>query len=292
MKHKMFWLVPALVLAMILLPWLQTDASAASTQLSSHPQGMFLRTVPQSGQNGSGQNVVYHGGQVMNGTAKTYAIFWEPKGSKVSKTYNSLLLRYLNDVGNTKLYHNLVQYTDSKGKFPSSSKFGASWVDSQNPYPGSVLTDAQIQNEVTHAMQVNGWTASLQHLFIVFTALNENNTSGTAYHANFNGDTIYAIVPDIFASWHVIPGASPNHDVDADSSILVTSHEQNEAASDATPYIQLAWVDPQGLEIGDKCETFFGHVNADGSNVHWNGHPYIVQGEWDNAITGCTLKGP
>ena len=277
---------------MVLLPWLQTNASAASTHLSFHPQGMFLRTVPQSDQSGSGQNVVYHGGQVMNGTAKTYAIFWEPKGSKVSKTYNSLLLRYLNDVGNTKLYHNLVQYTDSKGKFPSGSKFGASWVDAQTPYPGSVLTDAQIQNEVTHAMQANGWKPSVQHLFIVFTALNENNTSGTAYHANFNGNTIYAIVPDIFAAWHVIPGASPNHDVDANSSILVTSHEQMKLPAMRPRIFSLPGLIPRVWRSATSVRQFFGHVNSDGSNVHWNGHPYIVQGEWDNAITGCTLKGP
>ncbi|HLJ36392.1 MAG TPA: hypothetical protein VKU38_22220 [Ktedonobacteraceae bacterium] len=289
MKHKIVWLVPVLVLAMILLPWLRMNASAASTQLSSHPQGMFLRPVHP---NGNGPNVVYHGGAVMNGTSHTYAIFWEPKGSKVSPNYNSLLLRYLHDVGNTGLYHNLVQYTDSQGKFPTGSKFGASWIDSQTAYPGPVLTDAQIQNEVTHAMKVNGWTATLQHLFIVFTALNENNTAGTAYHGDFNGNTVYATVPDIFAAWHIIPGPSPNHDVAADSSILVTSHEQNEAASDATPFIKIAWIDPQGLEIGDKCETFFGHVNSDGSNVHWNGHAYIVQGEWDNAKHGCTLVGP
>ncbi len=288
MKHKIVWLAPVVVFAMMLLPWLQASAGAASTQAASHPLGMFMRTVHQSG----GPNVTYHGGPVMYGTTHTYAIFWEPKGSKVSPKYNSLLLRYLNDVGNTGLYHNLTQYTDSKGNAPMHSKFGASWLDSQTPYPSSDLTDAQIQQEVTHAMQVNGWTASLQHLFIVFTALNETNTSGTAYHANFNGDTIYAIVPDIFASWHILPGASPNHDVAADSSILVTSHEQNEAASDAEPYVQLAWIDPNGLEIGDKCETFFGHVNSDGSNVRWNGHEYIVQGEWDNHKSNCTMVGP
>ena len=33
-------------------------------------------------------NLIYHGGPVMAGNMKAYAIFWEPSGSFVSSTYN------------------------------------------------------------------------------------------------------------------------------------------------------------------------------------------------------------
>jgi hypothetical protein len=53
-----------------------------------------------------------------------------------------------------------------------------------------------------------------------------------------------------------------------------------------------AWLDSSGAEIGDKCAWTFGRVKSNGSNVTFNGHPYIVQCEWDNAKHGCVLAGP
>ena len=53
-----------------------------------------------------------------------------------------------------------------------------------------------------------------------------------------------------------------------------------------------AWLDSSGQEIGDKCAWSFGTTNTDGSNVNWNGNPYLVQQEWDNAQSGCVLTGP
>ena len=80
-----------------------------------------------------------------------------------------------------------------------------------------------------------------------------------------------------------------NSDQAADETINVTSHEQMEAATD--PLLN-AWLDSSGQEIGDKCAWTFGTTNADGSNVNWNGNPYLVQQEWDNAQSGCVLTGP
>jgi hypothetical protein len=54
------------------------------------------------------------------------------------------------------------------------------------------------------------------------------------------------------------------------------------------------WFGPGGLtdEIGDKCGGVFGPVNAQGADIYFKGHPYILQKEWDNAISGCALTGP
>ncbi len=108
----------------------------------------------------------------MVGTVKTYAIFWEPTGSYVSPTYNSLILRYFQDVGGTPLYHNNSQYANSHNKHPVTSTLGGSWLDTR-PYPGPKLMETDIQQEVTLALQTNGWTPSIHKLFIVFAAKGE-----------------------------------------------------------------------------------------------------------------------
>ena len=84
---------------------------------------------------------------------------------------------------------------------------------------------------------------------------------------------------------------SPNRDVTADAEINLTSHEQMESATDPEAS---GWFGPGGLtyEIADKCLGVFGPLNAKGGDVYFKGHPYILQEEWDNAVSGCVLTGP
>jgi hypothetical protein len=87
-------------------------------------------------------------------------------------------------------------------------------------------------------------------------------------------------------------GSSPNHDIDADTEISLTSHEQMELATDPEA---TGWFDSTGFfngEIADKCARVFGPLDANGSNVSFNDHPYIVQEEWDNTVSACVLSGP
>lgn len=244
----------------------------------------------------------------MGDTAKAYAIFWEPKGTFVGEGYNELLKRYFNDVGDSPLYENNEQYTDTSGKAPEDASLANTWVD-RSPYPTTpVIFDADIQNEVTHAMLVKGWTPSINHIFFVFLSLNEHlcidqtfqacDSPGgfCAYHAAFGleaSPTIYAAMPydgNSLAGCYGLSG-SPNQNAAADAEISTTSHEQIEAATDP---LGNAWFDKNGGsgEIGDKCAYVYGPLKKDGSNVSWNGHHYVVQSEWDNAVSGCVLKGP
>ncbi|GAC1302710.1 MAG: hypothetical protein NVSMB27_42630 [Ktedonobacteraceae bacterium] len=285
----------ALLVAFLLHPLAAANAAASN---GIHFSGTKTR---QHVSPTSGGNLLYHGGPIMPNTTRAYAIFWEPSGSTVSATYNSLLSRYFGDVGGSGLYHVNTQYKDSHNRIPSGSVLGGSWVDTA-AYPSNILIDSQIQQEVTHAQQVNGWTAALTHIFFVFTAKGENIcfdstytqcsfTYFCAYHSAF-GKNIYAAMPytgTVLTACGVPTGKSPNNDIDADSTINVTSHEQMEAATD--PHLN-AWYDASGAENGDKCAWTFGSVAANGSNVTWNGHPYIVQREWDNAKSGCVLTGP
>jgi hypothetical protein len=295
MKRRimMLPLIPMMVFGFMLISLFQTAGGEAAP-----PAQHVLRTRQQHVNAAASSNLIYHGGPVMAGVSKDYAIFWEPTGSYVSPTYNSLIERYFGDVGSSGLYHNNTQYTNSVGKAPTSSSLGGAWVDT-SAYPGPTLSDAQIQHEATKAIKANGWTASIHNNFFVFTARNEVICTGSsscsftnwcAYHGAF-GSTIYDAMPyvgtNLTACW--AGGKSPNGDVDADATINVTSHEQMEAATD--PHLN-AWYDSSGYEIGDKCAWTFGHINTDGSNVSWNGHKYIVQREWDNHTNSCVLTGP
>ncbi len=290
------------IVALALLALLPASAYAATGQYqhSRHhrPHFFFHRQAHHhtAALAASSNNLNYAGGPVMGGTTAVYAIFWEPTGS-VSANYNSLIQRYFNDVGGTPLYHNNTQYTDANGNVPTNSFLAGSWVDT-SAYPESPLLDSDIQNEVTNALNTNGWTPSINTIFFVFLEQNQDlcfdstysqcaSNSFCAYHNYFGTNTIYAAMP-YAASFSCNPNTSPNTD-DADQTINVTSHEQMEAATD--PLLN-AWTDASGQEIGDKCAWQFGPLDAAGGDVNWNGDEYIVQQEWDNAVSGCVLTGP
>lgn len=290
---KPLFLLPLLsagLFALVVLGPFSASAAPASTVHRA-----YVNLSKHKGRAG-GSNVTYHGGAVMAGTANVYAIFWEPTGSYVSSTYNSLILRYFKDVGRSSLYHNITQYTQTGGGSPSNAVLAASWIDTA-PYPSNTLQDSNIQSEVTHAQQVNGWTSSLNNVFFVFTAKGETIcVSGEcsfsyfcAYHSNF-GNTLYATMPYTGTDLATCGVAhSPNHDIDADSTINVTSHEEMESATDPQG---TAWFDKSGNEIADKCAWHFGSLNSRGGDVSWNGDAYYVQKEWDNHTSGCVLSGP
>jgi hypothetical protein len=244
----------------------------------------------------SSNNLVYNGGPVEHAASTNYAIFWEPSltasVNSVSPTYNSLISRFLTDIGGSSLYGLATQYYQVSGgvtqNIVNSSTFGGSIVDT-SMYPGPVLTDAEIQAEVTKVMAAKGWTGGIGHEFFVFTAKNEISCAGAecsnavfcAYHSSFVSGSQEVLYADQPYTGTTPAGcntpSSPNNDLDADSTINVVSHELMETVTD--PSVgdnNLAWVDTSGQEIGDKCNFTFGPTNSAGADLVANGHPYIV----------------
>jgi len=287
---QLFPLLPLMVLALLAVDIRQPLTVEAGARIKA-PQFDANTAAYSSG------NLIYHGGPIMPKTTRAFVIFWEPPGWYVSSTYNSLILRYFNDVGTSPLYYNNTQYTDSKGNMSEESRLGGYWIDTAG-YPAQQLNDQQVREEVIRAMQTNGWSPALYRAFFVFTAEGVTMCFGTpcrvycAYHYFFGRNTIYAAMPYAGTDPHrcgLRTSPSPNGDFDADSEINLASHEQMEAATDP---LENGWLDAYHQEIGDKCVWTFGNVGLDGSNVIWNQHPYIVQEEWDNAQQGCVLAGP
>jgi hypothetical protein len=262
-------------------------------------------------------NMAYFGGQVMV-TSKTYSIYWIPAGFTVASGYQTLVIRYLTDIGGSAFYNIMTQYYQNPNTqhIQNISTFGGTWADTQ-AYPGgrgsrtNPLTDADIQAEVQRAVSVNGWVPSVNTMFLIFTARGVEScidpstcTPGTAhpafcaYHGYFTAGTqtyVYANMP-YDETWTTSCRQftkSPNGNIAADSEISTLSHEHFEAVTDVNPPPTTpiagvtAWTDSQGFEIGDKCAYTYGTKAANGSNITLNGHPYIMQLEWSNAVSGC-----
>ncbi len=270
----------------------QAEAAPVPPAASSHGIKIYWHKDKIPLQPAAVNNLTYHGGPVMAGTDNDYLIFWEPTGN-VSTNYNSLIQRYFTDVENTGLYQNNTQYTDSTGMGPVNGHLAGVWVDT-NPYPESPVLDQDLRTEISRAQSQFGWTTSGNNEFFVFLQSGTDlctdsshadcaSNSFCAYHG-WAGQLIYGAIP--YAPDFCGGGTNgPNHDV-ADTTINVVSHEQMESTSD--PY-GTGWIDDvDNEEEADKCVGVFGPLNPDGSNQNWNGHPYLVQEEWSNAISACT----
>jgi hypothetical protein len=255
-----------------------------------------------------------HGGPVQDYT-KTFVIFWLPTGYTFenggsSQNFINLIWRYFSDVGGSTFANTQTQYYDSSNWVSNSSTLVDGVVDN-TPYPvrnGYVYTtDTDIQNIVAKWIKARGWLYGLHEQFFVYTAANvptweshlgwNTDTKGyCAYHNYFLGTSVgLGNYPIVYANMPALDGNgsyrcyaktganwySPNGDYTADSTVSTTSHEQFESITD--PELN-GWKDANGDENGDKCSYIYGTIGSDTGNVTLNGHRYILQGEWSNAL--------
>jgi hypothetical protein len=162
------------------------------------------------------------------------------------------------------------------------------------------VTDAQVQAEIDRIINATHRSRGLHDIWYVFTPPGvdecispgacESNAFG-GYHSVSDlghGATIYAYTGDPIVETTGVndPGNDPEGYPDAEVVISIIAHEVNEAMSDPEG---VGYMDPNGFEIGDKCE--FGPQTGtplgfapDGSpyNQVVNGHKYLLQEMWAN----------
>lgn len=272
----------------------------------------------------------YFGGPVLR-TNETFAIFWDPSGG-FSPGYRDLVTRYLQDVAadsgqTTNAYSVLNQYYDTTGPIAYASTFAGSAIDT-DPYPTgcptssaypACFTDQQLANELDGFLSANNIARPANRAFFVFTPAGVNTCFGEAtfnfcassdfcaYHSSFTsarGDTLYADLP-YAARFGCDYGQHPNAS-DADPVIDALSHEHKEMIDDpliaeaSGPVPPAAWFDPSsGQESSDKCASYYGPIQSNGVgdyNQVINGHDYLLQTEWSNALAaaqglGCVDNG-
>ena len=261
-----------------------------------------------------------------------YLDFWLPTGQHYESTaagdtnYESLLTRWVQDVGSTQYHNLLTQYGDGSNTISNTVTFGGSWVDTATAYPhagttADPLQDADVRTEVHNAVTTNNWTEDINHIVVVFTATGIQECKGTndctdtggtycGYHWNFtdgSNDAVYSFMSfdnfthlagktcnagDTASDTDPNRGTYPNGDKSADVEINTLSHEIFEAESD--PHVNGSWSvgGDASKEIGDVCNFNFAPRNDNGADVYLNGHPYIVQQEWSNAVHTCAMDLP
>src|SRR5258708_7963174 len=152
-KALLFSAFPTLALALLAVALIGSMAAQATAP--NHAAQAHLTKIRGAVVKNAQANMSYHGGPVMGGTSKAYAIFWEPTGSSVSATYNSLILRYFGDVGGSGLYHNNTQYKASNSTFASGATLGGSWVDTgKSAVRGFVLCIVVVETRTTNITKI------------------------------------------------------------------------------------------------------------------------------------------
>jgi hypothetical protein len=281
----------------------------------------------------SGANlpVVYHGGSVMRDVT-IHTIFWAPSGfqfdaapSPGTLSYQQEIQQFFTDAAHdsgstTNLFSILTQYGDGSG--PGSYQLhystAADSIDDTDPYPAkskqcasptgvqTCITDLETQEEVDKVVSANDpsgrglhdiWFVLLPPNVDECTAPGSCGTNAFAgFHSAFNlghGTTIYSPIPSPFIEFTPGPGADPEGNPEAETTIDTMGHETVEAITDPEGG---GWMDPNGFEVADDCEnpengTPLGYA-PDGSpyNELINGHQYLIQMMWSNPDLGCVQR--
>jgi len=274
-------------------------------------------------------------------TNRVYTIFWQPNPLpythvspfETSPSYSGTVNSYFGQVAAdshkfSNVYSVITQYySGAERHIEYATSFGGSLVDT-DPYPSSVcedksegeklevcLTEAQLEAEIAHVIETQGWTAGPESIFFIYTpkgvgsCFEEEGKSlcsysyYCAYHSSFTAvskEVIWANMP-YEATEGCEDGARPEGSK-AGPAIDTSSHEHNEAISDPTG---AGWWDHAGTaesnpdygeEVADLCnlaeasltygsllEGSTGYGTPGAFNQAIDAHHYLLQQEWSNA---------
>jgi hypothetical protein len=201
------------------------------------------------------------------------------------------------------------------GSYSISYSAATDTIDDTQPYPSSghcaspsgirtCLTDPQVQAEVDRLIQSIHGPRGLHDLWYVLLPPNVDecisagvcgSNAFAGYHSLSNpggqGVTIYAVGIDPLIETTSKQGGDPQGNPDAENAVDVAAHEVVEAVTDPQG---VGWMDPNGFEVGDKCESGPQHgtplgfaANGSPYNQLINGNSYLLQSMWSNNDNGC-----
>ena len=230
-------------------------------------------------------NMTYHGGPVQH-IQKIFTIFWIPGGS-FPAGYQSTINQFVQDLNGTPYYAIASQYGDGTGTISPTLVYGGTWLDTTNAFPHTALGYGDLLAEVNRAKAANGWTSDANSYFQVYTPDGITSSAGGGI-CGLHWFANPAIGQILFPQTGCFPGTPYPNNSTADAAINVSAHEILETVTDP---IGNAWYFSNTAgEIGDLCGWTFGARGVNGANVTLNGHAYVVQQEWSNAVSGCDLQ--
>lgn len=267
-------------------------------------------------------DVTDHGGPVMQ-SPRVFLIFWlpdgqhfDPSGAAGDARYQSLIRQFVADLPGSSYLNIASEYPGvcTPPRVPNGQPCSggitvanAAVVTTPYPHAGTAadpLQDEDIRAEIGRFVAASSMTPGLNTTFIVFTAANIvectpdvgcTTDDFCAYHGSFRlggNSVIYSYMPNVSSINGCDQGIrrSPNQ-LTADREIIALSHELLESLTD--PLAQegsAAWSQPlTGNEVADRCMFDYGQLGGDGSNLHLNGHSYVVPTIWSNDASACVL---
>ena len=307
-------------------------SGSALANTTFHPRvggalGLFPSFAHPDIATGAPTAVDYNGGTVMAANVTVHTILWAPSGYSFTAGYTALVNQFLTDAAaasgtTSNVFSVLTQFgqqtgtaTAVPGSYSITYNGTSDSIADVHPYPSSggcaspsgvptCLTDAQIQAEIDAVAPVserglgNLWFVLLPpdvDECIAATACGTNAFAG--YHEVMDlagGVTIYSVIIDPLVE--VVPGlgGDPEGNPDAEATIDTIAHEAVEAITDPEG---TGWEDPNGFEVGDKCElgpqigTPLGYA-ANGAPFDQliGGHEYLIQEMWSNNDGGCVQR--
>jgi hypothetical protein len=279
----------AIVLAAAACATLALWSGNAPASTTFHPRvggalGLFPSYANTDIATGAQTAVDYHGGTVMAANVTVHTIFWAPPGYSFTAGYETLVKQFLTDAAAasgsaSNVFSVLPQFgqqtgTDTAVPGSYAIAYGATSdsIDDGNPYPSSgrcaspngvptCLTDGQLQAEIDAVAPAG--ERGLGNLWFVLlpTDVDECIAAGACgtntfagYHEVMDrtgGVTIYGVIIDPIVEGLSVQGGDPEGNPDAEATIDTVAHETVEAITDPEG---TGWMDPNGFEVGDKCE--------------------------------------
>ena len=236
--------------------------------------------------------------------------------------YEPMIQQFFTDVAaesgsQSNVFSILDQYGDDSapGQYSIAYNPATDSIDDTDPYPAqsqqcpspagvsTCITDEEVTSEINHIIQTTDPSGTgLHDVWEVFlppdvdeciTIAVCGTTEFAGYHSwedEGNGTFIYAVLIDTIIEEPPIDGFDPEGNPEAEETISAAAHETIEAMTNPEG---AAWMDPNGFEVADKCEnpeygTPLGYA-PDGApyNQMINGHEYLIQEMWSNAVSGC-----
>jgi hypothetical protein len=276
---------------------------------------------------GDQTDAVYHGGVVMNASVTVHTIFWAPAGYAFTPGYEALVKQFLTDAAGasgttSNAFSVLRQYgqqtgtaTAVPGSYSITYSAATDSLADVDAYPSSggcaspngvptCLTDGQVEAEIAAVAPASARGLGNIWFMVLPADVDECISAGecgtntfAGYHEEMDlggGVTIYGVIIDPIVEGLSGQGGDPEGNPDAEATIDTIAHETVEAITDPEG---TGWVDPDGYEVADKCETGpqvgdpLGYA-ANGSPYDQliGGHEYLIQEMWSNDDGGCVQR--
>lgn len=268
--------------------------------------------------------MVYHGGQVIVGSANLYTIWYgcwtNSCGNNGSAGTKAILDDFAGNIGATPYFVINTGYPNNSGQTPSGVLlYGGSTTD-PNYSRGTELTADDIKAIVAGKIDSGALPPDPVGIYVVIASADVGSTAtgfctvvgtpplhgnalpaiGSFMHYGFigNPNRCPAIGGPQFIGRNGERLPTPNGDFAADVMASDLAHLLNAVVTNPFPdisYLNDGWYDRYGLENADKCTGTFGTTfttsNGARANVTWGARSYLVQQNWVNDKKGrCDMQ--